>query len=190
LPAPKGFAKGHKKAGGRKKGTPNKLTADIKEAIVVACTMLGGSITKIDPENVEGLVGYMVRLALHQPVTMGMLLREALPRTIQRQDLGSREGPAGIAFYCPGLGPDTPWPKNASQASSQAVAGRFSGDGRSTSHGRGSVQRYRRHSGDESSTTWTERSKLRPSSWDVNGLASLTPRASPSISSGGWCSSW
>jgi hypothetical protein len=44
---------------------------------VVACTMLGGSITKIDPENVEGLVGYMVRLALHQPVTMGMLLRAA-----------------------------------------------------------------------------------------------------------------
>jgi hypothetical protein len=32
--------------------------------------MLGGSTTKIDPEEVEGLVGYMVRLALHEPTTI------------------------------------------------------------------------------------------------------------------------
>jgi hypothetical protein len=201
LPAPKGFAKGHKKAGGRKKGTPNKLTADIKEAIVVACTMLGGSITKINPETVDGLVGYMVRLALYQPVTMGMLLRAAditkaavgfLPGVARNYSVGmssrasnawgGTSGPARpkscgttglIGLHDPtralraalprtinakaepfrnfrtaktwdrGRGVrgsrfsarDTPCPKNASQASSQAVAGRFSGDGRSTPQG-------------------------------------------------------
>jgi hypothetical protein len=70
---------------------PNKLTADIKEAIVVACTMLGGSTTKVDSETVEGLVGYMVRLALHQPTTMGMLLRAAMPLTLNQKQAELRD---------------------------------------------------------------------------------------------------
>jgi hypothetical protein len=87
------FKAGHAKIenSGRKRGVPNKLTADIKEAIVVACTMLGGSTTKIDPEEVEGLVGYMVRLALHEPTTMGMLLRAALPLTLNQKQAEMRD---------------------------------------------------------------------------------------------------
>lgn len=34
--------KGHKKAGGRKKGTPNKLTASAKEAFAMAFEGMGG----------------------------------------------------------------------------------------------------------------------------------------------------
>jgi hypothetical protein len=67
------------------------MTADIKEAIVTACTMLGGSTKKIDPEEVDGLVGYMVRLAVHEPSTMGMLLRAALPLTINAKQAELRD---------------------------------------------------------------------------------------------------
>lgn len=51
-----GFQKGHKKAGGRKKGTPNKMTAKAKGAIEQAAETLGGADrlaawAKEDPAN-------------------------------------------------------------------------------------------------------------------------------------------
>jgi hypothetical protein len=37
-----GFQKGHTKKGGRKKGSPNKVTAAAKEVIAAVATELGG----------------------------------------------------------------------------------------------------------------------------------------------------
>jgi hypothetical protein len=66
---------------GRKRGTPNRMTADIKEAIVEACTMVAGK-KKFDYTKVEGLTGYMARIAVDFPGHMAMLLRAALPLTL------------------------------------------------------------------------------------------------------------
>jgi hypothetical protein len=76
------FKKGDPKPerSGRKPGVPNRMTADIKEAIVVACTMVAGK-KKFDYTKVEGLTGYMARLAVDFPGHMAMLLRAALPLT-------------------------------------------------------------------------------------------------------------
>jgi hypothetical protein len=53
--------------------------------------MVGASIKKVDPEDVEGLVGYMVQLAIRQPITMGMLLRAALPLTLNQKQAELRD---------------------------------------------------------------------------------------------------
>jgi hypothetical protein len=50
------FARGHKKLGGRKKGTPNKLTATVKDAIAQVAEIIGGvermaQWVQEDPEN-------------------------------------------------------------------------------------------------------------------------------------------
>jgi hypothetical protein len=50
------FARGHKKVGGRKKGTPNKLTATVKDAIAQVAEIIGGvermaQWVQEDPEN-------------------------------------------------------------------------------------------------------------------------------------------
>ncbi len=47
-----GFTKGRSKSGGRKAGTPNKVTSALKEAILEAAEVAGGN---------EGLVGYLHR---------------------------------------------------------------------------------------------------------------------------------
>jgi hypothetical protein len=86
LVQPNGFKKGRKKTGGRNAGTPNQITADIREAIVTACQMLGDFRTRRRrelPRRTPGLIGYMIRLGRDHPTTMGMLLRAALPRTIK-----------------------------------------------------------------------------------------------------------
>jgi hypothetical protein len=50
------FARGHKKLGGRKKGTPNKLTATVKDAIAQVAEIIGGvermaQWVQEDPDN-------------------------------------------------------------------------------------------------------------------------------------------
>jgi hypothetical protein len=59
-------ATGRKKTGGRKKGTPNKTTRAIKDAILNAFEEVGG-------EN------YLVKVAMEDPKTFCSLLAKILP---------------------------------------------------------------------------------------------------------------
>jgi len=63
------FKPGHKKLGGRKKGTPNALSADYKKAIMTAAYFVGR-----DGMGAEGLVGYCKRLLIECPDVGLMLL--------------------------------------------------------------------------------------------------------------------
>jgi hypothetical protein len=62
---PGSFKKGHKKLGGRKRGTPNVMTREYKEAVIQAANQLGGK---------DGLVGYLELVALNDPKTFYKLL--------------------------------------------------------------------------------------------------------------------
>lgn len=58
--------------GGRKKGTPNKFTADLKRAILEAC----------EASDKGGTVGYLKKVAKNDPRTFCGLLGKVLPMTI------------------------------------------------------------------------------------------------------------
>jgi len=62
------------KTGGRVKGTPNKTTALLKDAIIRAAELTGR-----DGEGSEELVGYLRRLAVTQPAAFASLLGRVLP---------------------------------------------------------------------------------------------------------------
>jgi hypothetical protein len=66
--------KGAPKTGGRRKGTPNKLTTDLKEAILGAAEAAGGP---------EGMMGYLKNLAVVNSSAFAALLSKVLPLTIQ-----------------------------------------------------------------------------------------------------------
>jgi hypothetical protein len=68
-----GRPKGTPKTGGRKKGTPNKISSALKEAILQAAEQAGGE---------HGTVGYLVVQALANPVAFLSLLGKVLPMTI------------------------------------------------------------------------------------------------------------
>jgi hypothetical protein len=61
------------KTGGRQKGTPNKLTAQLKDAILEAATLAG---------NEDGLVGYLKTQATANPGPFMSLLGKVLPMQI------------------------------------------------------------------------------------------------------------
>ena len=66
------FPKGHKKLGGRKKGTPNKATATLKEAILLAAA----------GAHKKGMVGYLQEQASSNPAAFMTLLGKVLPMTV------------------------------------------------------------------------------------------------------------
>ena len=63
--------KGQPKTGGRKKGTPNKTTALLKDAILEAAQQAGG--------NSDGLVAYLKQQAVENPSAFMTLLGKVLP---------------------------------------------------------------------------------------------------------------
>lgn len=65
--------KGSPKTGGRKKGSPNKLTAQLKEMILEAAEKAGGA---------GGTVGYLQTQATLQPAAFMSLLGRVLPLQI------------------------------------------------------------------------------------------------------------
>jgi hypothetical protein len=71
---PATFQNGHRKFGGRKKGTPNVVTKDLKIATIEAATRIGS-----DGNGKDGLVGYLMWLAAVDTRTFGGLLRALLP---------------------------------------------------------------------------------------------------------------
>jgi hypothetical protein len=69
LERPGSFKKGHKKLGGRKRGTPNVMTREYKEAIIQVANQLGS-----DQKGKDGLLGYLTLVALNDPKTFCKLL--------------------------------------------------------------------------------------------------------------------
>lgn len=76
-----GRPKGLPKTGGRKKGTPNKRTALLKDAILEAAQNAGGE---------AGIVGYLTMQAIENPGPFMTLLGKVLPTQVE----GSGEGGA------------------------------------------------------------------------------------------------
>ena len=72
-------SRGNPKTGGRKKGTPNKTTTALREAILQAA----------DEAHPEGKVGYLKHLALTNSSAFATLLGKVLPTTIT----GDKENP-------------------------------------------------------------------------------------------------
>ena len=77
MPKPKGLPK----TGGRQKGTPNKVTADLKTAIIGAFEAKGGQ-------------QYLEDVAENDPRTFCALLSKVLPMQIQ----GDEEKPLNVKF--------------------------------------------------------------------------------------------
>ena len=81
------MAKGERK-GGRKKGTPNKITRVLKEAILLAGEQAGDRIGN------EGLVSYLQQQASENPVAFMGLLGKVLPLQVA----GSHEEPIKVVI--------------------------------------------------------------------------------------------
>jgi hypothetical protein len=79
------FKKGDSKpeGSGRKRGTPNRMTTTLKEAVIAAAELVGEKKWNEKTGEYEpgegGLVGYMVHLALHNESVFAMLLGRVLP---------------------------------------------------------------------------------------------------------------
>jgi hypothetical protein len=72
------MAKGQK-TGGRQKGTPNKVSALLKDAILEAAEIAGDK---------EGLVGYLTQQAHDNPAAFLTLLGKVLPMQVTGEDGG------------------------------------------------------------------------------------------------------
>ena len=69
--------------GGRTKGTPNKVTKLLKDAILMAAETVGA-----DGRGQNGVVGYCQRLAEHEPKAFAGLLAKVLPTQVTTEDDG------------------------------------------------------------------------------------------------------
>lgn len=69
---------------GRRKGTPNKTTRALKEAIVLAAEKVGQ-----DGKGQDGLTGYLVRLATDEPKAFAALLGKVLPLQVTGEGGGA-----------------------------------------------------------------------------------------------------
>jgi hypothetical protein len=78
--------------GGRKKGTPNKTTTVLKEAILLAAEAAGGK---------DGLVGYLTVQAKKHPGPFLALLAKLIP--LQAQVTGKDGGPIQAAVFVPSI---------------------------------------------------------------------------------------
>lgn len=65
--------KGQPKSGGRKKGVPNKINAELKDMIL-------GALNKADPEGGEA---YLINQAKSNPTAFLSLVGKVLPMTVQ-----------------------------------------------------------------------------------------------------------
>jgi hypothetical protein len=79
--AGKGAPPGHAKMGGRAPGTPNRITTDLREAIMNAFTTVGGE-------------AYLVRVAKKNPTVFCALLARILPLQLQASREGGSQSPA------------------------------------------------------------------------------------------------
>lgn len=94
----KGFKKGDPRINkkGKPKGTQNKITRELKEALILAAEKVGQ-----DGKGKDGAVGYLAWLAKKKPEVFGMLLGKLLPLQLTGQGGGplafEYKDPAAIA---------------------------------------------------------------------------------------------
>jgi hypothetical protein len=74
-----GRPKGTPKTGGRKRGTPNKISSALKEAILEAAKLAGH---RLDSKSKDGLVSYLTAMAVQEPASFCSLLGKLLAMTI------------------------------------------------------------------------------------------------------------
>ncbi len=74
---PDGRGNRRRKHGGRKPGTPNKLTKELRDAVIEAAERVGS-----DLKGKDGLIGYLMRVGRKDPKAFGSLLRAVLPLKI------------------------------------------------------------------------------------------------------------
>lgn len=77
------------KTGGRQKGTPNKVTAQLKDAILLAAENAGGE---------QGMVGYLTDIAEKQPAVFLPLLIKILPMQIEEERIERFSAPIELTF--------------------------------------------------------------------------------------------
>ena len=77
------------KTGGRQKGTPNKVTAQLKDAILLAAENAGGE---------QGVVGYLTDIAEQPPTVFIPLLIKILPIQIEEERIEKLSGPLDFTF--------------------------------------------------------------------------------------------
>ena len=82
-----GRPKGTPKTGGRKRGTPNKISSALKDAILEAAEQAGGE---------HGTVGYLVVQAHANPVAFMSLLGKVLPSTLLAENENGDTEPVEI----------------------------------------------------------------------------------------------
>lgn len=75
------FKKGDPKIAGRAKGTQNKVTVQMKEAIIMAAELEGS-----DRHGKGGLIGFMRKLSRRNVVVYGRLLEKLLPYQLTGKD--------------------------------------------------------------------------------------------------------
>ena len=66
---PGSFQVGHRKLGGRKRGTPNKATREYREALIEVANQIGS-----DGKGKEGLIGYLTVIAMYHPTVFVRML--------------------------------------------------------------------------------------------------------------------
>lgn len=77
------FEKKREKTGGRKKGTPNKVTVILKDGIMTAMEELGQ-----DLKGKDGVIGFLKRMAIRKPEQFMRLVEKLLPYQLTGKDGG------------------------------------------------------------------------------------------------------
>jgi hypothetical protein len=78
-----GRQKGTKKTGGRKPGTPNKVTGMLKDAILEAATKAGEDLASNKEQRKDGMMHYLrVQATINPQAFMGLLGR-VMPMQLQ-----------------------------------------------------------------------------------------------------------
>jgi hypothetical protein len=75
------FKPGHEKIGGREKGTKNKVSVLLKEAIMMAAEAEG-----LDRKGKDGVVGFLRMLSRREPAVFGRLMEKLLPYQLTGKD--------------------------------------------------------------------------------------------------------
>ena len=86
------YEKGRKKSGGRKKGTPNKITKDVKEMVLEALEKLGGTEWFVEqgianPTAFMAIAGKAMpketKIEMLKVVKISMIGLDPIPKTIE-----------------------------------------------------------------------------------------------------------
>jgi len=76
-------AKGQPKSGGRQKGSPNKVTGMLKDAILEAANLAGEDLAENETEANAGKVTYLRKMAIKHPAAFLSLVGRVIPMQLE-----------------------------------------------------------------------------------------------------------